>query len=172
MKKYNDYENIMYDYLKNYNQFKARLKNIQIEINSIMEQINSLNDVKISKYSSQPKASLNVFSSVEQSYERKQKLIQKMQMLQADKSAINELLLRIDNALETLSFTDRAIIEKKFIYGYNWSAVAIDINFSERTCQRIAINAIKRLTQTLFGEVVYEQGRLFIFVDKQYKYCG
>lgn len=172
MKKYNDYENIMYGYLKNYNQFKARLKNIQIEINSIMEQINSLTDVKISKYSSQPKASLNVFSSVEQSYERKQKLIQKMQMLQADKSAINELLLRIDNALETLSFTDRAIIEKKFIYGYNWSVVAIDINFSERTCQRIAINAIKRLTQTLFGEVVYEQGRLFIFVDKQYKYCG
>ena len=56
MKKYNDYENIMYGYLKNYNQFKARLKNIQIEINSIMEQINSLTDVKISKYSSQPKA--------------------------------------------------------------------------------------------------------------------
>ena len=110
MKKYNDYENIMYGYLKNYNQFQAKLKDIDIEISTVTEQINSLTDVKIAKYDNQPASGFNELSSVELNVERKQKLEQKIQSLQTDKLEISGLLRRIDNALEALPYIDRTII--------------------------------------------------------------
>lgn len=172
MKKYNDYENIMYGYLKNYNQFQAKLKDIDIEISTVTEQINSLTDVKIAKYDNQPTGGFNELSSVELNVERKQKLAHKIQSLQTDKLEISGLLRRIDNALEALPYIDRTIIQKKFIYGYPWFRIAAETKYSERSCQRMMIGAIQRLTRTLFGNTIYEQGRLFIFVDNQYKICG
>ena len=48
--KYSDYENLTYDYLKNYNFFKAKLKTYTAELKDTEEQIISLGDAKIAKY--------------------------------------------------------------------------------------------------------------------------
>ena len=50
MKTYSDYENLTYDYLKNYNFFKAKLKSYTAELKDTEEQIKAITDAKIAKY--------------------------------------------------------------------------------------------------------------------------
>lgn len=172
METYNDYENIVYGYLKNYMQFKAKSKDIAIRINTITEQINSVADIRAAQSDSIYSSNHDNKSSVELAYEQKQIYLEKLFLLKRDKSNIDGLLNQIDSAMSMLSPTLSDIVRMRYIYNYKWTAISLKTRFSERNCQRMAINAVSKIAGTIFGDCVYEQGSLFVFVDNQYKTCG
>ena len=153
MKRYNDYENIVYGYLNNYTQFVAKSKNIELEISLLYDKIEELNDIKTTKYD---KIAL----------ERKIKIEEQIKGLQADKKQIDTLLERINNVMDFLKEPDKTIVRERFIYSAYWKDISEKVGYSERTCQRIALEAVEKITRNLFSKPAYEQGRLnFIFVD-------
>lgn len=172
METYNDYENMVYGYLKNYTQFKAKSKDIAIRINSLTEQINSVADIKASRSDSIYSSNHEVKSSVELAFEQKQIYLEKLFLLKRDKQKIDELINRLDSAITMLEPTASDIVRMRYIYNYKWTAISLKTKFSERNCQRIGIGAISKITEIIFGNFIYEQSSLFIFVDNQYKTCG
>lgn len=168
METYNDYENMIYGYLKNYMQFKAKSKDFAIQINTITEQINSVADIRAAQSDSVYSSNHDNKSSVEKAYERKQKYLEKLRILKLDKAEIDGLLERLDNVLEMLDPIERTIIQIRYIQGCRWTNVSLKVKYSERNCQRIAVKAISKLTRIIFGKFNYEQKRLFVFANNQY----
>lgn len=168
MKRYNDYENIVYGYLNNYTQFVAKSKNIELEISLLYDKIEELNDIdiKTTKYDKVSSNSFGSSSSVEHALERKTKIEEQIKGLRMDKKQIDTLLNRIDNALNSLKTTDKIIVTERFIHEAYWKDISEKVGYSERTCQRIALEAIEKIIKNLFTKPAYEQGKLnFIFVD-------
>jgi hypothetical protein len=167
MRKYNDYENIVYGYLKHYNQFKGQAANIGIEIQGIHEQINSLCDARIAKYGDTPAGGFDELSPAERIIVRKQKLEDELPILTANRQRIENIIMRVDNAMSTLPEVDREIVRMKFIDGYRWMRISEDMKYSERNCQSKARRSVQELTKILFPKsMVAEQGTLdFVFVD-------
>ena len=166
MKRYNDYENIVYGYLNNYTQFVAKSKNIELEISLLYDKIEELNDIKTTKYDKVLSGSSGNSSSVEQALERKIKIEEQIKDLRMDKKQIDTVLNRIDNAINSLRTPDKIIITERFIHEAYWKDISEKVGYSERTCQRMALEAIEKIVKNLFSKPVYEQGRLnFIFVD-------
>lgn len=166
MKRYNDYENIVYGYLNNYTQFVAKSKNIELEISLLYDKIEELNDIKTTKYDKILSGSSGNSSSVEQALERKIKIEEQIKGLRMDKKQIDTVLNRIDNAINSLRTPDKIIITERFIHAAYWKDISEKVGYSERTCQRMALEAIEKIVKNLFSKPAYEQGRLnFIFVD-------
>lgn len=166
MKRYNDYENIVYGYLNNYTQFVAKSKNIELEISLLYDKIEELNDVKTTKYDKILSGSSGNSSSVEQVLERKIKIEEQIKDLRMDKKQIDTVLNRIDNAINSLRTPDKIIITERFIHEAYWKDISEKVGYSERTCQRMALEAMEKIVKNLFSKPAYEQGRLnFIFVD-------
>lgn len=166
MKRYNDYENIVYGYLNNYTQFVAKSKNIELEISLLYDKIEELNDIKTTKYDKILSSSSGNSSSVEQVLERKIKIEEQIKNLRMDKKQIDTVLNRIDNAINSLRTPDKIIITERFIHEEYWKDISEKVGYSERTCQRMALEAIEKIVKNLFSKPAYEQGRLnFIFVD-------
>lgn len=166
MKRYNDYENIVYGYLNNYTQFVAKSKNIELEISLLYDKIEELNDIKTTKYDKILSSSSGNSSSVEQVLERKIKIEEQIKDLRMDKKQIDTVLNRIDNAINSLRTPDKIIITERFIHEAYWKDISEKVGYSERTCQRMALEAMEKIVKNLFSKPEYEQGRLnFIFVD-------
>lgn len=166
MKRYNDYENIVYGYLNNYTQFVAKSKNIELEISLLYDKIEELNDIKTTKYDKVLSSSSSNSSSVEQVLERKIKIEEQIKDLRMDKKQIDTVLNRIDNAINSLRTPDKIIITERFIHEAYWKDISEKVGYSERTCQRMALEAMEKIVRNLFSKLEYEQGRLnFIFVD-------
>lgn len=166
MKRYNDYENIVYGYLNNYTQFVAKSKNIELEISLLYDKIEELNDIKTTKYDKILSSNSGNSSSVEQALECKIKIEEQIKGLQADKKQIDTLLARINNVLNSLKIVDKTIVTERFINGMYWKDISQKVGYSERSCQRIATESLSKIAKNLFSKTAYVQGELnFIFVD-------
>lgn len=169
MKRYNDYENIVYGYLNNYTQFLAKSQNIQLEIELLYDEIKELtnsSNITVTRYDKVISGTTNNNSSVEQSAELKIKIEEKIKILQADKKQIDTLLARINNVLNSLKIVDKTIVTERFINGMYWKDISQKVGYSERSCQRIATESLSKIAKNLFSKTAYVQGKLnFIFVD-------
>lgn len=166
--KYSDYENLTYDYLKNYNFFKAKLKTYTAELKDTEEQIISLGDAKIAKYDKKC-GGYSELEGLENLYARKEKLNLKKIELEDNKNKIYKLINKIDLALNELEGIDIAILTQKYINGYQWQQVAEIVKYSARNCQRRARTAINKLAINIFGKEACQQGCLFICLNTKYK---
>nr|DAR86851.1 MAG TPA: Protein of unknown function (DUF722) [Caudoviricetes sp.] len=169
MRSYNDYEKTVYGYLRNYHKFRGQLAGLKIEIEGVEEQIRSIGDAKISKYGDAPVGGYDELSEVERACVRRMKLEERLPILRENYLRIQTLLRRIDNALQLMSDTHRTILQRKFIDGERWYQVAQATGYSERSCQYLAQEGIRTLTQIMFPEAGEGQRSLdFVFLEN----CG
>jgi len=169
VRSYNDYEKTVYGYLRNYHKFRGQLAGLKIEIEGVEEQIRSIGDAKISKYGDAPVGGYDELSEVERACVRRMKLEERLPILRENYLRIQTLLRRIDNALQLMSDTHRTILQRKFIEGERWYRVAQATGYSERSCQYLAQEGIRTLTQIMFPEAGEGQRSLdFVFLEN----CG
>lgn len=168
MKTYSDYENLTYDYLKNYNFFKAKLKSYTAELKDMEEQIRAITDAKIAKYDKES-GGYSEFEGLESQYAKKERLSLKKMELEDNKNKIYKLITKIDMALNELEGIDIAILTQKYINGHQWQQVAEIVKYSARNCQRRARTAINKLAINIFGSEACQQGCLFICLNTKYK---
>ena len=164
MRNYNDYEQLVYKYLKNYNSFKHQIESVNIEIDGIREILAGL---KATVYDKVIVSGGEQHSSVEQAIERKEKLEGRLLILTANRQRLTTLIQRIDAALATLEDNERKIIELKHIVGENWIHISMQVPYSERSCQRRCREAVERVAAIMFPDKAIDRKADFVFVDSK-----
>lgn len=162
MKRYNDYEVMTFNYLKNYNQFKIAIKNLETDKEIIIEQLTSFS-VAISKYSAEAGGGYNELSQTESSVDRRIKLEGDLAKIEFNLKILKGKIEKIDRSLAALNPDSKNIIEKRFFDTYDWWQIARLTNYSERWCQRINSKAVKELSKMIFGS--YQAELDFNFVS-------
>ncbi|NLI90181.1 MAG: hypothetical protein GX366_07225 [Epulopiscium sp.] len=60
-------------------------------------------------------------------------------------------ITRIDRTLETLNYNEREIIKHRYMGRKPWDYVADIVGYSEKHCQRMGGNAVRKISTLLFG---------------------
>lgn len=150
MRKYNDFEQRVYQYLRNYSRYQYQIKSIDMEAAGVREQIKELGGLKAVAYDAVPASGGEKTSSVEATAIRAEKLENRLHLLAAERERITTLLARIDGAMEMLDAVDRKILTLRHIQGARWLQVSMDVPYSEHNCQIRADKAVQRLATILF----------------------
>ena len=170
MRQYNDYENAVFGYLRNYNKLKARVDTLGMEIEDLKAEIESFGGPKspsLNPYSGGGNVAEEL-NGVEREAVRLIGMKNDLSTLEQDRRNIKRRLDQIDRALQSLDGTAEKIVRLKFIDGYRWGQVGSEMNFGERNCQKIGMKAVKDITSIIFGNRA-EQTRLnFVFLEN----CG
>ncbi|MDS1005374.1 sigma factor-like helix-turn-helix DNA-binding protein [Clostridium sporogenes] len=129
--------------LYNYKQFKVEIKNILLEIEDIE---NSYRGIGAMQYSDMPKAH-NTNSAIEQEVEQKEKRIEHLNRLISKKENI---IKRVDNALEALTDRERKIIELRYFNKIANNRVAEKLDLAEQTTSIMNRKIIDKLSTLMF----------------------
>ena len=163
MQKYNDYENAVYGYLKNYNEFKAQSESLGIELAGIDEQIRTIGAAKIARYGGEFYGGDGEFTPTERAAAKLEGLRANLVELQSCKQSIDTLLKKLDCALESAG-EGAQIVRRKFIEGQRWSAISMETGYSERNCIRLLRKAVRTIARILFGRRMGQEQMRFEFV--------
>ena len=165
MRHYNDYENAVFGYLKNYNKLKSRMQDLQIAMRDKQLEIASYGGAKIANYGEPAEGSIaDELNDVERKAVHLMAMRHDMSILSDDYRKIDVVIQRLDNALAALGEQNEKIIRMKFIDGYQWEFVADEVGFSDRTCRRVAKKCLKEIAAVMFGN---EEKGNFIFLKSK-----
>lgn len=173
MRSYNDYENAVFGYLKNYTKFQARLKNMNLEIEDKKAEIETFGGAKSASYGLSCGGSWSELNETERNANKMLEMKHELADMETDKRRVETLLECIDNALESLDEVSEKVIQLKLIEGRQWKSViailetSTDIHYCERNFQKILSKAVKDVTAIMFGHKA-EQLRLdFVFIERR-----
>ena len=161
--KYNDYERIVYNYLKNYHALKGQAETIAKNIEHLMAQINALYDAKIARYGNDSGSGYDELSSAERKFAQKQELDEKLYAAKVNFQNVVLAVWRIDNSLRYLAGIPRKIIEGHFIDRKSLLTLSLELGYSESSCYRIMRSAIAEMTNIIFPELATHPQLDFVF---------
>ena len=163
--KYSDYERIVYGYLSNYHMLRGQIDGITKEIETLTEQIKALYDAKTTHYGVDTGGGYDELAPSERKFARKQELDAKLYNAQVNLQNVALAVWRVDNAINYLADVPKKAITLKFIKRKNTQEVASEMQYSERTCQRIIRNAITEMTGIIFPEAEGQKTLEFVFLN-------
>jgi RNA polymerase sigma factor (sigma-70 family) len=139
----NTYKKTEY-YLYNYKNMQAEIKNILLEIEDIENNYRGIEAITYEEKS----APTNKFnSSVEQEIEQKEKYIEKLNRLITKKE---NMIKRVDNALEVLSDNERKLIELRYFQNLTHFKIAEILKIDVSTVYRNKKEIINKLMNVMF----------------------
>ncbi|KXZ40029.1 hypothetical protein SAMN05661008_01511 [Alkalithermobacter thermoalcaliphilus JW-YL-7 = DSM 7308] len=143
------------DILKEYIIIETRIKDLQFKLKELDEYENlGVSAIDYSKH----KSATYKFSSIVE--DQAISIAEKKALMNAEIIHLETLKKRIDNAVNSLTEEEAAVVRKKFIEGNKWYKVAIEIYKSERCSKQIGQRALEKLEKILFGsEVKYGKYR-------------
>ena len=130
--------------LYNYKQFKVEIKNILLEIEDIE---NSYRGIGAMCYEEKSAPTNKISSSVEQEVEQKEKRIEHLNRLISKKENI---IKRIDNALEVLTNYEHKLIELRYFKNLTHFKVAEILEVDVSTIYRNKKEIINKLSSVMF----------------------
>mgnify|MGYP001137575900 CR=1 FL=1 len=138
-------ERTLYDYKG----LEAKIKNIEIDINNLE------NDITLKAISYDEKTSpTNAFnSSVENEVIKRDEFTSKqIDTLKAKKVYYQNLKIKIENAISVLDEVERAIIELKYFDTNNlhWSEISAKVGLERNWCMRKRNQIINKLTDIIY----------------------
>lgn len=159
-----NYESIVVDgYLRKYNIYKRRLKQISDEYKDIALQIEACYSVRAMKYDGSPSGGFSELIGSEVAAFRLEKLHDRLEYLRSEQKNITAMINRVDSAIELLPDTERQIIKHKYIKNESWWATSMECNYSESQCRRLGKRAVKKIAQMIFwNKMDNAEGTLFI----------
>ena len=161
---YNDYEKIVSGYLRSYNVFKKRLKDIEKEYVDIKLKAEILVSAPIAKYDSSPSGGFSELNQNEQYAFERERYYSKLGYLKSEFKNISDMLNRLEGAMKLLPENQLSVITSRYINNSSWQGVAYALNYSERQCQRLCNEAIATLAKAMFWNVIGD-GSGVLFLD-------
>lgn len=138
--KYKKIEGLLWDY-KN---MKAEIKNVELEIEALKEDYEGCVAISYKEKSSPTNKFNSVVENEVLNREKKINVLQK-------KKRINEILIqKIDNALETLSDTEKRIVELRYFYKLQFKQIAERLCMNETYCIQFKSKILHKLEGLVF----------------------
>jgi DNA-directed RNA polymerase specialized sigma subunit len=94
---------------------------------------------KTNKFNSEVENKVLEFERIE---ERLDKNIRKIKML--------------NEALDKIGYTERRVLELRYIKGYRWNDISKEMNYDYSWCQRLRVKGINQMVKLLFPETVHK----------------
>ena len=162
MKEYNDFLGMTKKYLKDYNQFKITVKNLNEEIEA---QIAMLNDepVAISRYGGEPGGGSGELNATEAAANRRVMVRAHIEDMRRNKEEIERIIRKVDRAIEGLSDEDKGLVQGHFIDGYSWWQLGVKCSYTEKWARDHGNKAVKQVAFMIFGIVSQPQQLRFVF---------
>ena len=145
-------------YLKNYNQFKISVKNLEEDI-EVLQQTMQLEAVApIAKYGDDITAGGNSELTAKKA-QYKAKIVE----LQNRLEIINRIIKKVDRSIEGLEDEEKRIVISFYLDNKTWREIAQRNYISEQWAKKCRNKAVRRLSRMLFGlTAIHEQLDLFI----------
>lgn len=128
--------------LSNYKILKAEIKDIELNIEELREDIS----VPAISYEERPSPTNKFNSAVENDAIR---LAEKTTELEKEKRHKEREIERIDNALSVLDEKEKKILKLKHIENYKWDTVTYTMDRSYSNCKLIEANALSKISRFL-----------------------
>ena len=130
--------------LYNYNKVKAQIKNIELDIENIK---NEFNGPGVIGYEERTKSTNSFNSSVENEVVARENEINQLLRYQKQKEIE---LLKVDNAIGSLTEREKLIIEMRYFKKYNNKMIAAKLDLTEEYICNIKRNAVNQVLDLLF----------------------
>lgn len=130
--------------LYNYNKTKAKIENIELDIENIKNEFNGPGAIG---YEERTQATNSFNSSVENEVIAREKEINK---LEKEKRQKEIEILKVDNAIRSLTEREKLIIEMRYFEKYNNRNIAAQLNLAEEHISRLKKAAINQISDSIF----------------------
>lgn len=144
--------------LYKYNSSKAKIKNLDLEIESIKNEFNGPGSIG---YEERTQATNKFNSSVENEVISREIKINQLQRLKRKKEIE---VLKIDNALSVLSEREQDIIRLRYFEKYSNKEIAAKLNLVEEYISKLKKMAINQIIDLFFDEcmISYEDEKILL----------
>ena len=164
MQSYNDYDNIVYGYLRNYNRFQSRIKYLEVELDCKRTELSGIGSAKTASYGAVCGGGYNELAPVERVVEKSGRIADDIEEALSDMQELNSIITKINTALACISSDTQEIITKKFFEDESWQKIARDLHYTERWSQKLMRRGIHDIARIMFGNKV-QCSLNYVFVD-------
>lgn len=130
--------------LYNYNKVKAQIKNIELDIESIKNEFNGLGAIG---YEERTQSTNRFNSSVENEVVNREIEVNQLERYKRQKEIE---LLKVDNAIGSLTEREKVIIEMRYFKKYNNRIIAAKLDLAEEHICRIKNSAVNQILDSIF----------------------
>lgn len=153
--KCNDYIKLTKGYLRNYVYYKQAVKNLELDISDIEQELNSTG-VKISKYSADIGGGAGVLNETESNAANRIDLNNELNIKKKELLRIKLHINKLEAALDTLPNQEHDVIKFHFIDRLTYMQISDELYFSERWVRNKINAGVKAIAIMLFGGVADE----------------
>lgn len=136
--------------LKLYKRIPVIIKNLQetkklkeLDLSNLSCSSSTLEEHRCSNYQE--------YSTTERQAERQEQLKTEIQGIDFKIMQYETLLLNIQRSVDSLDDKERRIIELRFLKGFTWVRIAMELHYSEKWCRGICTAALKTLNVIMYG---------------------
>lgn len=138
-------------YLKNYNKYKIMIDNLTDEIKEIEQKLDYEPTASVARYNDNIASTNKELTSVEAVTAQRESYILEIKQLEYRLNSIAMIIRKIDRAMTGLTKIDKNIIVKYYLEEYTWREIAQQYCYSLSWIKKRAIQAIKQLSDMIFG---------------------
>ncbi|WP_432406678.1 hypothetical protein [Wukongibacter sp. M2B1] len=132
--------------LKNISKYEAKISDIELEIADLKD----LHSISISgiNYDNLVKTN-SLISKTELQAIKDMEIERTIEILEYEKRHIERLLIRIDNAISSLSDIEKQIIQMKCLDNKIWRFITFEVGLEERQCRQIKRKALEKISHVI-----------------------
>lgn len=153
---YNDFIRATREYLNRYNQFQQIIKNLQDDIDGLMQEMASDVAAPISKYGDMPGGGTSELNAVEAAASRHMKMEKEIKEKQRSIDALSRVIRKVDRAFEALDKESQRLIYYHYIVEKSqrksWRELGEETYTSEKWAAEKARRAVKEMAITIFAK--------------------
>lgn len=162
MKTYNDYANLVWNYLRNYTQLKITLLNLQDEARIKKSQAEAFSTA-ISRYGDDPTGGYCELNQTERGAARRMEMAEGIARIERDIEEIRLLLNKLDRAIGGLDATSRSVVEEYFMERKTWEAIGAAHYYTGKWARERAKKAAAEIAFMMFGTAAHAKRASFCF---------
>lgn len=163
MRDYNDYIKATREYLKNYKQLQATVKNLEQEANEKQMELEGVR-IAVSNYGGKPGGNEGELTVTEAEAAKRGQIKDEITRISGEVRRIKGVLERIDCAIDSLDDTKKRLIQGYFMDGLTWRELSIEQYMTEKWASNVGGRAIREIAFMIFGSKALPPEKRFIFL--------
>lgn len=150
MKEYNDYIEMTFRYLRNYNQFKIVIENLEAEKDA-KRLLLADQSVAISKYGDDPAGGASELNQTEAAASRRIEIQNEIERIDREIAELQRILDKIDRAIKGLNEEDQRVITMFYLERRSWREIAGVLYCSADWTRKRGKKAVGEIAFMIFG---------------------
>lgn len=151
MKEYNDYIEMTFGYLRNYNKFQIVIENLEAE-KEAKRLLLSDQSVAIAKYGDAPGGGSNELNQTEAAASKRMEMQNEIERIDREIAELERILTKIDRAVKGLDTDDQRVIIMYYFERRSWREIADELYCSADWARKRGKKAVNDMAFMIFGQ--------------------